>query len=193
MHQSHEYPANHWNGQEWSHPWATHFNPYSSRPAAAGLRNTPGENHAFDGNFHARQAMPGVAAAPPHLTTLNPGVAAPPPHLRPLEPPGIPSYASGGQRPNNVLGDSHGNVFRYQPSDNAWQRNLGNEWRATPQTGRSTLDREFSGRNMGQDRFEASHSFGSGFDRPFGENRAFGGGFNHSFGGQEAGGGRGRR
>jgi hypothetical protein len=33
--------------------------------------------------------------------------------------------------------------------------------------------------------FEAAHSFGSGFDGPFGENRVYGRGlFSHSFGGQ---------
>lgn len=36
--------------------------------------------------------------------------------------------------------------------------------------------------------FEAGHSFGSGLDRPFGENRVYGSGiFNHSFGRQHRG------
>ena len=51
------------------------------------------------------------------------------------------------------------------------------------------MDHPRSAKQQGSD-FEAAHSFGSGFDRPFGENRVYGSGiFNHSFGGQVSGSG----
>lgn len=73
-------------------------------------------------------------------------------------------------------------VSELQPSaDEAWQTTIERKWWIAPLTDRRNVDREPSDRYMGPDGFGVSHPFGSGLDRPFGENRIYFGLWSHSF------------
>ena len=66
-------------------------------------------------------------------------------------------------------------------ADETWQGTFEKEWQVGPDADRQSLDREPAARYMGPYGFGASRTFGSGLDRPFGENRVCFGLFNYSF------------
>ena len=179
---SHPYGFNSWQGRGWSRSWPSHFNPYASR---APLREVPGQYHAYHGNFQARPEAPRPAAppvprvAPPRQPMTRPRQPVTPPS-QPAAPPRqpvaphpaqvIPRQENIPHAPvvpprNNVFGDNRGNVYRYNPPAQSWERNRGNQWQRLPANRGTELNRDAYGRNLGQQRFDAQRSYGGGYSR----------------------------
>ncbi len=149
--ENHSYGFNSWQGREWSRSWGSHFNPYSSRLP---LHETPGQYHAYNGNFQGRPEI--ARSNPPSEQVLPP---------RPNIPHGAPTI----QPRNNLYGDRQGNVYRYNPPGDEWQRHNGKEWQRAPENHVGELDRDAYARSLGQQRFNAQRSYGGGFNHSGGQ------------------------
>ena len=161
----HGYGFNAWNGREWSHPWSTHFNPYSSH---AFDHNGLEHYGAYHGNFHSH--VPAAPAAPR-------GFEQPNSHAHVATAPAAPQPFT----PHNLYGGRDGNVYRQNPSG-SWQRNTGPAWHPAPAAPRAQMQPQAVGRAMGEQRFNNYQSFGGGYSHSPG-------GMAHPGGGQAGGGG----
>jgi len=150
--ETHSYGFNAWRGREWTHHWASHFNPYSSRVP---VREARGRYHAYEGNLHARPEISRVYQSP---RAMMPPRAIPPRENFAARPPPI-------ERRNNLYGDRAGNVYRFNPSVNGWERNYGAQWRSVPAPRVQELNRHEYGRSLGQQRFDVQRSHGRDFER----------------------------
>jgi hypothetical protein len=160
---THNYVFNSWHGREWSQAWGNHFNPYSSRAPA---RETPGQFHAFAGNIQARPEMSrpemsGARRFPHPLAPTSRDFAARPSVTEPLRRPSMAEPRNS----NNLYSDRGGNVYRFNPAVNSWERNFANQWRSASPRSFPEFNRQAYGRGLGEQRFNVQRSFGHEFER----------------------------
>jgi hypothetical protein len=125
----------------------------------------PGRFHAYDGNFRARPEISHAYHSPGALTPTGRSFAPRPSMTEPrtIEPRTMePRSIFPG---NNLYSDRGGNVYRFNPARNGWERNSGSEWRSAPAFRAPELNRYAYGRSLGQQRFGIERSAGGGFGK----------------------------
>jgi hypothetical protein len=195
-HTDHGYGRNEWNGHEWSSPWGTHFNPYSSRgiEQGHGLEHgnplivhggTGGVRPAIEGNPRPAISSRAPEMGAPRLNGYDGNLHA---HVAGAPVPHATAIAPGVTYNGSLYGGRDGSVYRQQSPSAGWQRNTGSTWVNVPHEA-PAMQQHALGQSMGAQRFNNFRSMGGGFSHSAGSFAHSGG----SFGGGGHGGGGGHR